>query len=390
MSEQERPNHIPSYEAVTSAYDEILEYNRKHTGLGVGLANLFLGLMPVGEEEDSEVLEQNDVYESMNQRVENRVVEGDMHGELQTIVHSDTFMRLGIKIAPFGSTWGGAMGERISSRGLLPILENTELYKEFLSTIDPKQVDISRDKFLTAVLSNLARTIELAFDPVERERLPEEFHELAEQGGENSLRDFLSIEPEYKRLGLDPETLRKKFPNPGPTTRTEKHGDDYYEVPMGRSERRQAALERAEELFRMAEGAASVYERLNNYVNYWGRGLLPEFIVADREQYLKDPKRQGFGPAQWHHDGGQRRWREAVEFVASLEQQDRTKDFAEELRRGMIHSLDVALKEIADALEPPYFAKYRNDLANVRNCLSGKPYDAEALMRFTEPPNYNF
>lgn len=373
MSPQEQhPGHMPSFDEANAAYNEIVEHNRRHTGMGAGLANLFMGA--VGAES-----------------VEQSVTEGDMHGELQGILHEDTFMRIGVAIAPSGSYMGNGEGERTSSAALVPSIANTELFKEFLSGIKPEDVEIGEDQLLlSSVLGNLQHTIATCFDPSVIEKLDPEIREIVTRHGEDALRTFIAIAPEYQRLGLDAESLRENFGVEPEVEGWMVLGKNPTQEERDKKERLDKQRQEHDR-YKQAHDIVKTQETLEAYVAYWGRDLLPEFIVADRWQYIKKPENQLFGPAEWHTDGYERQWRHALEFLAGLEQDDRTKEFGEEVRQNLIRSLDVAVGAIDDGEneKPAYVTSQRDDLANIRNALSGQPFDAERLQDYTKEPDYN-
>jgi hypothetical protein len=400
--EQSQPNHIPTLEVVNSAYADIIEHNAKHTGFGAMFRGMIGGLIENAEPIDDENpgAEAADVYKSVGEHMQEGVIEGDMSAELQDMFHSDTFMRIGIKLTPSGSYGVNGLGDKVTSEALSPVLENTELYKDFLDTVSPEQVEMKDGQLLPAVLSDLSHRISLCFDSKQREEIPEEFQEAVEHYGEDALRTFLAIEPEYKRLGLDTSSLRSKYATkPEPTHRDEitehSHSDGTkYNVrtqhPARSDPAEQEALVKANKEYDVAHRIAGMSDRLEGYVEHWGKGVLPEFITAANGQYLIEPEQQGFGPAQWHYDGGQRYWSSALEFVALLGKDNRTEQFAEEVRAGLVRSLDAAVAEIDGNTdtEPPYFAGQRGDLVNVRNALMGQVFDTKQLEEYTKEPDY--
>lgn len=386
--EQSNPAHMPTFAEANEAYNGIVEHNRRHTGMGAGMANMIIALAqeaPVIDPEspDQALPTDEDMHEAMSQGVEKAVTEGDMHGELQSMLTEDTFLRIGVKVEPFGSQMVNGEGERTTTTGLVPTIANTELFKEFLGTIKPEEIDLKQDQFLlTAVLANLERTVSTYFDPREREEFSDEEQEALTQHGEDALRTFVSIAPEYKRLGLDAESLRQKYAE-------KPEGTGHYRLPDD-APQEQKDEKAAHDAYDRGHGLAKTYQTMEDYVTYWGRDVLPEYIVANQGQYLRPPEEQQFGPAQWHTDNFERNWGYAKEFVDGLDQEDRTKEFGQEVRQSLLHSLDVAVAEIDGAPEdkPLYFASQRDDLVNVRNALSGQQYDAERFDQYTEPPNY--
>ena len=123
-------------------------------------------------------------------------------------------------------------------------------------------------------------------------------------------------------------------------------------------------------------------------VHYWGRNLLPEYLVAQSNQYLTPPSEQGFGPADWQKDGGQYHWQEAFDFLSQLEQNERTRPFGEEVREGLIASLDAALAELDDPNSDVYWRSQGGDLANIRSALSGLQFDEAKLAAYIKKPEY--
>ena len=220
----------------------------------------------------------------------------------------------------------------------------------------------------------------ICFDPTQRQSLSEDEQAAATEYGEHSLRTFLAIEPEYQRLGLDAKTLREEYAQ-------QPYGGHY-------SEPGEDAIQEEKDgyaeytAYNEAQDLINTCDTLNNYVTYWGRNILPEYIVG--RQYITPPKEQGFGPAGWHYDGGQRHWPEAMDFLAQMESDSRTSDFGEEIRRNLILSVDTALQEIdvSDVASPPVFASQRDDLQNIRNMLSGQKFDEKRYKEYTKAPNY--
>lgn len=151
------------------------------------------------------------------------------------------------------------------------------------------------------------------------------------KAGEDALRTFVTIDPEYARLGIDGDAMR------------------------------------------------ACVEFMTKCVNYWGRNLLPEYLVAQRGQYLTPPAEQGFGPSNWQKDSGQHHWQEALGFLRVLEQDERTKPFAEEVRNGLVTSLNAALAELDDPTKNVNWRSQGSDLVNILNAITDQPFDEVKL-----------
>lgn len=175
--ELDNQHFIPSLEEADAAYSDILTHNREHTGLGPAMAKMMIALMEsddvVSIEEDYDESEsRTDISSKIDQMQQEAVVEGDMDAELQDMFHSDTFTRMGIRLAPSGNfvRKAGDEGEQVTSKALEPMIDNAELYSDFLATLSPDVVDPYGNPLLTDTLQGLRKTIGAAFRPSSRER----------------------------------------------------------------------------------------------------------------------------------------------------------------------------------------------------------------------------
>lgn len=380
-------NPTPDLQVVTAAYGDILEHNRTHTGFGAMFKGMLSGLM-----ENAEVIDVDspdatvpqsaeDVYKGVGDKLEAGVVEGDMNAELQDIFHSDTFLRAGIKIAPFGQFGSSGEGKAVTSTELVPMIENTSLFSEFLGKLQPEDVqNEGAETFLSDVVANLSRVTGVCFDTDKQKDLSDEERAQLAEAGEDALRTFVTIDPEYARLGIDGAAMRKRVEG------ISKELSDFLGSGQGGLVPAEVSDEYSQD--RKNQAKMRVYEGMNNRVHYWGRNLLPEFIEAQSGQYLTPPTEQGFGPADWQKDGGQYHWQEAFDFLQGLEQDERTKPFAEEVRQGLVTSLDSALAELEDISKDIYWRGQGNDLANIRNALSGQQFDEAKLAAYVKKPDY--
>jgi len=376
--EADNINHIPGPNEVNAAYADIQAHNKSHTGLGAGMVNIFKTMMDVQKADPDAPAE--DIYNSVNDSLTSAAVEGDMAAEIEDMVHSDTFTRIGMKLAPHGAVLSVAGGERVTGRGLEPVIDNTELFKDYLDTLNPEDVQDGKMPILSAAVSGLSATVRTCFSPENRKSIPEGMQGAVTQVGEDALRTFLAIEPEYTRLGLDSESLRSRHSN-------KPEGQEYLWVSKGASQEATDS-KAAHDTYRQSHRDADVFEDMENYVTYWGKDLLPEYIAADNRQYLDEPAKQGFGPAGWHQDGGQTKWPDALAFVHQLEREYRTKEFASEVRQRLCRSLDTAIAAIDKGEEPEYIVGQRADLANIRTAITGEDFDEEKFVKYTKQPEW--
>jgi len=212
---------------------------------------------------------------------------------------------------------------------------------------------------------------------------PDERAHLAE-AGEDALRTFVSIDAEYARLGVDSIGLSERASHISPNLTAALAQGLQYEYGGLTAELQQE--------FNKSEGArqkAAMYTSLSRKVDYWGRDILTEGIIADKKQYLVDPAEQGFGPTNWHKDGGQRYWAAALGFLMQIQEGDRTKEFGSEVKSGLLKSLDTALEEMEQSEEDLYYSSQKPDLENVRAAINGDAYDVQRFMTYTEPPDYS-
>lgn len=373
----------PSLEAVTTAYSDILEHNREHTGMDAALRGVLKGVVESPEVIDMDgqdtpiPVDTHDTYEgSVEEGLEEELVEGDMDAELQDIFHNDTFLRTGIRVAPFGEYGANGEGKAVTSTELVPMIENTSLFIEFLGKLEPEDVkDEAAEAFLSDAVANLSKVVDVCFDTDKQEDLSDEERAQLAEAGENALRTFAAIDSEYARLGIDGAAMRERVED------ISEELSDFLNYGGGVVP---AEISTEHKQHRKNQVKMRVYEGMTNRIHYWGRDLLPEYIEAEAEQYLTPPVEQGFGPADWQKDGGQSKWQEAFDFLQRLEQEERTKSFADEVRQGLITSLESALAEASESDEGVYWSGQLDDLENTRAALNGQPFDEEQLTAYIQ------
>lgn len=371
---------LPSYEEVSQAYADIVAHNLEHTGFGAVFMAMIKATVESDDFIDPDDESENTIEtdEKMGQRIaenlQQAVIEGDMDGDVQSIIHDDTFMRIGVKLRPAGSVISTLSGEKASSAAIEPEIENVTIFNEFLGTVEPKDVLIGDDQLLPRLLRNLRDRIYDCYSPYSVDKVPEYQRPALESAGEDALRTFLAIDPELQRLGLDATSLHNRFS-------VKPEGKGYLWVGENTPEDKKAE-KAAHDEYNSAHRTAVTYTYLESYVTYWGRGLLPEYL--DAGHYLLAPDEQGFGPAHWHEDGGQRHWRHALESVARLTGNERTRSFGEEVREGLIVSVNAAIEDLATPEKANWPSSIAENLRNIRSMLQGEEYDAQRILDYID------
>ncbi len=305
-------HHLPAVDVVTAAYSEVTNHNRSKTGLGAALFGIIETLLPPEaitlDEDEGKLLhieeEPTNQATNVEQGSTKRVVEGDMEGEVVELLHSDMFLRIGVRMAPLGSYWGfGGESGRITSVELQPVLENSTLFHDFLESVPTDHSETANlHPLVNGVLGTIGKQVRLGFDPaaVQGQELPVSPDELRSLG-EDGLRKFVEIEEELERLGLD-----NSYPA----------------------------------------------EALKEAVKYWGDGILAEFYVADATGVMQGVNSKTFSPSEWQRDASREflegRWEAIVEAIKFAKANPKAKKFAEELiDRAMAH-LEFARKDFVE------------------------------------------
>jgi hypothetical protein len=374
MAERENPEHekniTPSKEVIAEAYGDILKHNKDHTGFGVLFGNVIKTAL---KDEGVDIHVSDDI-----------VAEGDMSAALQDVFHNDTFTRIGVNMGQFGSSSADAEGTPTTSKEIVPIVENQSLYMEFLGTLDSSDTENKQvSRLLSDVVTNLNKVVDFAFADESIAAISQDERAPLAEVGEDALRTFVAIDEEYARLGVDSVGLTKRSAAISDELKAALDEKLQYKYGGLSPELREEYTELQE-----TKKQADVYASLSRKVDYWGRNILTEGIIADKKEYLVSPAEQGFGPTNWHKDGGQRHWAAAFGFLMQMQQGERTEEFGVEVKDGLLKSLDTALEEIEQSEEDLYYSGQKADLENVRSALNGDAYDVQRFMSYTQPSNY--
>lgn len=169
-------------------------------------------------------------------------------------------------------------------------------------------------RLMGGVLSTITSAVVMGFGK-QSSTVPVEHATVVREFGEDALRTFSAIEPQFQRLGLN---------EPVGYTKLLDAGEPKY---ITSDEWR---------LYRDAENFTQTYAFLEDCVTYWGRDVLPEFLEVGGE--LKP------GEQLAYFDGLQDTLPARVDYIASLQLDDRTREFGKEVAAAKIQSLEMTLK----------------------------------------------
>jgi len=327
MTDHEIPqDSMPTLDVINSAYGEVLEHNFKrgsHNSLGNLIAAMIHADMQSDLTDDGvAVVNLDHDLEGAAEKLGSSVTEHDMQGDLQGILHEDTFMRIGIKLTPLPTQVMHMEGERMASAELEPVIENTQLFTNFLERQDPQTFQDNADNLAltTAVIKTLNRTIYTCYDKLPDD-MSEEDKQLVREHGEDTLRTFTQIDEAYKRLGLDNPTAYQRILAEG---QPEYLGKEY-------TQHREAGY------------YPKTYKRVEDYVTYWGRGVLPEFIATGASMEDLASEKSGY------FDGDAAKLlTDKVDYIVDLTNAERTHEFGTEATTAMLAGIEATIKDAED------------------------------------------
>ncbi|HUB93744.1 MAG TPA: hypothetical protein VMB52_04530 [Verrucomicrobiae bacterium] len=314
--EPDHQAHIPSLEEVTGAYTDILAHNSRHTGLG---AMIHVTIDP------------------------NFATEGDMSAEMQDLVHEGTFMRIGIRMVRDGGR-------------ITPVLENTQLYVDFLSQQNPEEVRSTDENLylMGDVINSLRQTVRAGFSGRgDSEASDEEIGGTHRERAEEALRSFLALDEEYRRLGIDrPESYQRYI----------EAGEQTLSQPITKETApAMKAVTRARSYF-------ADYTALEEYVTYWGRDLLQEYMVIGAPAFLE-------GSKGVYADVGYDKLTAEVQQILDLIGLERTTQYGIETAQAMLRGIETTLREMTDDptiwFASDEYRKFLEELASRLRAVAG-------------------
>ena len=255
------PEKIPSLDDVTTAYQEVLQYNKKHTGISTGILNLLKATI-----ESEEAFEES--ASTFEASLEQANTEDAMHKELTHIMHANTLHCIGVSLQN-GSQLKSSTGTPVGAQELTPRIDDAESFRQFLS-LQSKEIVQSDAKHLDLVvdlLKDLENQVSHGFAPFPATTNSAIVEPLM-LSGEIALKTFDYIHDEILRLELDkPEIFEEILKQDRPV-----YVDDNYRA------------------YIRAEQYMGSYKELENYVHYWGKDLLKQYIRVGSEKKLQHEK----------------------------------------------------------------------------------------------------
>ena len=325
MPNQETPHdYLPTVESVKDAYGEILTHNQRYAGFGTIFARV---IEAVAEQADLlESPEAGSVVDSIRSRTGQSKTEGDIHGELQLIVHEDMFDRIGLKVLPrpegkclipIGGQEAISDGFKqplASSKELVPVIYSSELLVDFLRSLDAERLGGDEEllRLITDTLANLKETVAVAYSQPAAEACDKKGRLLVEYA-DDSLRCFVILDQALQALGLRRPAIY------------DQHLLDEDKIHTWQDR------QQAEKYF-------DSYKQLEDYVLYWGRGLLREYLIVGPAANMRDPQR-----TLGYFDGMTRKMTEQVNRVVNLVNNEHTFDYGSELSEAMLAGMREAL-----------------------------------------------
>ena len=343
MPNQETPRHyLPTVESVKDAYGEILTHNQRYTGFG----NIFAQVIEaVAEQADSlESPEVGSITGSIRSRTGQSKTEGDIYGELQLIVHEDMFDRIGLKILPRPEgkhLIPIPIGDQeiisddfkqplASSRELVPVIYSSELLVDFLRSLDAERLSNNEEllRLITNILANLKETVAVAYSQPASEAFDKKEHSLVEYA-DDSLRHFVVLDQVLQDLGMRRPVIYDQHlldENTIHGWRDRRHAEKYFDS----------------------------YKQLEDYVLYWGRGLLREYLAVGPAANMRDPQR-----TLGYFDGMTHKMTEQVNRIVNLVNSEHTFHYGIESSEAMLAGMREALN-IIDENPGHCFASAKN------------------------------
>ena len=341
MPNQETPRHyLPTVESVKDAYGEILTHNQRYTGFG----NIFAQVIEAVVEQ-ADLLEPPEVGSmagSIRSRTERSKTEGDIYGELQLIVHADMFDRIGLKILPRPegkrlipisdqeTISDGFKQPLASSRELVPVIYSSELLVDFLRNLDAERVGDNEEllRLITDILANLKETVAIAYSQPASEAFDKKGCLLVEYA-DDSLRHFVVLDQALQNLGMRRPVIYDQHLLDEDTIhgwQDRRHAEKYFDS----------------------------YKQLEDYVLYWGRGLLREYLAVGPAANMRDPQR-----TLGYFDGMTHKMTEQVNRIVNLVNSEHTFHYGIESSEAMLAGMREALN-IMDENPGHCFASAKN------------------------------
>ena len=254
------PNKTPSLQAITDSYQEVINFNNKHTGMSIGIMNILRATLEYEESVETSTSVFEEALEKANS-------EDSMHKELTQIVNEDILRSIGVSLQ-HGSQLKSSTGASISAPKLIPTIADIDMFQGFLSKQSKTEIqsdDKNFDLIIDLVKDIKKRVVEGA-TPFP-ESIDQYMVQACRYSGELALKHYDYIHDDLKTLGLDKpdyfiELLQKEAP---------------------------AYLGEEYSMYTKAKQHIETSHELEEYLEYWGRDLLIQYVrTGSPEQLQKD------------------------------------------------------------------------------------------------------
>ena len=309
------PEKIPSLQDITDSYQEIINFNNKHTGMSIGIMNILRATLEIEESVETSTSVFEEALEKANS-------EDSMHKELTQIVHEDILRSIGVSLQ-HGSQLKSSTGTSISAPKLIPTIADIEMFQGFLSKQSKTEIqsdDKNLDLIIDLVKDIKKRVIEGATPFPESTDLY--MVQACRYSGELALKHYDYIYDDLKRLGLDePDYFIELLQKGAPAYL----GEEYSE-------------------YIKAKQHIETSHELEEYLEYWGRDLLIQYVRTGSPEQLQKDKIM-------YLDGEHMniRLNKQTDYIIDLcnSQNDNEKDYGVTSAKNILHGINstIALME---------------------------------------------
>jgi hypothetical protein len=305
------PNKTPSLQAITDSYQEVINFNNKHTGMSIGIMNILRATLEYEESVETSTSVFEEALEKANS-------EDSMHKELTQIVNEDILRSIGVSLQ-HGSQLKSSTGASISAPKLITTIADIDIFQGFLSKQSKTEIqsdDKNFDLIIDLVKDIKKRVLEGATP------FPESTdHYMVQEcrsSGELALKHYDYIHDDLKTLGLDKpdyfiELLQKEAP---------------------------AYLGEEYSTYTKAKQHIETSHELEEYLEYWGRDLLIQYVRTGSPEQLQKDKIM-------YLDGEHMniRLNKQTDYIIDLcnSQNDNEKDYGVTSAKNILHGINTTI-----------------------------------------------
>ena len=254
------PDQNQQLALITEAYQDILDFNKEHTGVSSAILDI------INATYNSSTLELN--TQAFESSLDQSTMESDMQRDITHIINSQIFADIGVALDQ-GPQLKSSTGRPIGAHRIVPSMVDSELFNTFLSrqSYAEMQKDPKNYALIVDLIQSLHTQVTKGFDtasslisPLHREQL--------NAGGELALRIFDSIRDEMERLGLNaPDAYKDALQKEKPTVNNEEYQE-----------------------YIQAQRHNTAYSQLEAYYDFWTKDLLEQYIRIGSADSLRKEK----------------------------------------------------------------------------------------------------